>query len=160
MQQKMVHNLSGRELWKCTLDEDNSGSRAFAMSNILMKLQNLFQILVNSVEVSVSELFAKSTIDAQSSEALLSALHCLDLICNICIQEVKKPQMKFGRSKIQVGPEWLKSSVLVYAKKLWGVNRSFHEKVSISSPFHFYLHTTGMIIFKTFRDQLIDKICY
>ncbi|EEC77439.1 hypothetical protein OsI_16240 [Oryza sativa Indica Group] len=125
---RLVHNLSGRELWKCTLDEDNSGSRAFAMSNILMKLQNLFQILVNSVEVSVSELFAKSTIDAQSSEALLSALHCLDLICNICIQEVKKPQMKFGRSKTQVGPEWLKSSVLVYAKKLWGVNRSFHEK--------------------------------
>nr|CAE05994.1 OSJNBa0016O02.4 [Oryza sativa Japonica Group] len=86
---RLVHNLSGRELWKCTLDEDNSGSRAFAMSNILMKLQNLFQILVNSVEVSVSELFAKSTIDAQSSEALLSALHCLDLICNICIQEAK-----------------------------------------------------------------------
>uniref|UniRef100_A0A0E0DF38 Pre-rRNA-processing protein Ipi1 N-terminal domain-containing protein n=1 Tax=Oryza meridionalis TaxID=40149 RepID=A0A0E0DF38_9ORYZ len=86
---QLVHNLSGRELWKCTLDEDNSGSRAFAMSNILMKLQNLFQILVNSVEVSVSELFAKSTIDAQSSEALLSALHCLDLICKICIQEAK-----------------------------------------------------------------------
>uniref|UniRef100_A0A0D9W601 Pre-rRNA-processing protein Ipi1 N-terminal domain-containing protein n=2 Tax=Leersia perrieri TaxID=77586 RepID=A0A0D9W601_9ORYZ len=125
---RLVHNVSGRELWKCTLDEDNSGSRAFAMSNILTKLQNLIQILVNSVEVSASELFAKSTIDAQSSEALLSALHCLDLICKICIQEVKKPQMKFGRSETQFGPEWLKSSLLVYLKKLWGVNRSFHEK--------------------------------
>ncbi|KAF0890463.1 hypothetical protein E2562_002832 [Oryza meyeriana var. granulata] len=125
---RLVHNLSGRAIWKCTLDEDNTGNRAFAMSNILTKLQNLIQILINSVEVSASELFAKSTIDAQSSEALLSALHCLDLICKICIQEVKKPQMKFGRPKTQFGPEWLKSSVFVYAKKLWGVNRSFHEK--------------------------------
>ncbi|XP_015692389.1 uncharacterized protein LOC102700798 isoform X1 [Oryza brachyantha] len=125
---RLGHNVSGRELWKCTLDEDNSGSRAFAMSSILMKLQNLIQILVNSVEVLASELSAKSTIDAQSSEALLSALHCLDLICKIFIQEVKKPQMKLGRSKTQFGPEWLKSSVLVYMMKLWGVSRSFHEK--------------------------------
>ncbi|KAL5215233.1 hypothetical protein ABZP36_004385 [Zizania latifolia] len=124
---RLVHSFSVRELWKCTLNEDNSGS-TFVMSNILMKLQNLIQILVNSVEVSASELCAKPTIDAQSSEALLPSLSCLDLICKICIHEAKKPQMKFGRSKTQVAPEWLESSMLVYLKKLWGVSRSFHEK--------------------------------
>lgn len=103
------------------------------MSNILTKLQNLIQILVNSIEVSASELCAKTSIDAQSSEALLSALHCLDLICRIFIHEVKKPQMKFGRPKTQFGPDWLKSYVLVYLKNLWGVKRLFHEKVQNSS---------------------------
>ncbi|OEL32577.1 hypothetical protein BAE44_0006405 [Dichanthelium oligosanthes] len=84
---QQVHNLSARELWKCTTVEDNSGGRAFAMSNLLVKLQSLVQILINSVEVSASELCAKSAVDAQSSEALLSALHCLDLICRIFIHE-------------------------------------------------------------------------
>ncbi|KAL5216290.1 hypothetical protein ABZP36_007691 [Zizania latifolia] len=125
---RLIHSFSGRELWKCTLDEDNSGSRAFFMSNILTKLQSLIQILVNTVEVSASEFCAKPTIDAQSSEALLSALHCLNLICKICICEVKKPQMTFGISKTQFVPEWLESYMLVYLKKLWGVSRSFHEK--------------------------------
>lgn len=123
----LVCNLSMRELWKPTLDEDNSGG-AFATSDVLMKLQNLIQILVNSIEVSASEICAKPANDAQSSEALLAALHCLDLICRTFIHEAKKPQIEFGRSKTQFGPDSLNSSVLVYLKKLWGVKRLFHEK--------------------------------
>ncbi|TKW04860.1 hypothetical protein SEVIR_7G137800v4 [Setaria viridis] len=125
---QQVHNLSARELWKCTTDEDKSGGRAFAMPNLLVKLQSLVQILINSVEVSASELCAKSAIDAQSSEALLSALHCLDIICRIFIHEVKKPQLKFSISKTQFGPDWLRSSLLIHLKNLWGVKRLFHEK--------------------------------
>lgn len=102
---------------------------AFAMPNLLVKLQSLVQILINSVEVSASELCAKSAIDAQSSEALLSALHCLDIICRIFLHEVKKPQLKFSVSKTQFGPDWLRSSLLVHLKNLWGVKRLFHEKV-------------------------------
>ncbi|KAM0913507.1 hypothetical protein ACQ4PT_012109 [Festuca glaucescens] len=123
-----VHNLSTRELWKPTLDEDNSGSSTFVTSNVLTKLQNLIQILVNSIEVAASEICAKPANDAPSSEALLSALHCLDLICRIFVREAKKPQMEFGRTKTLFGPDWLNSSVLVYLKKLWGVKRLFHEK--------------------------------
>ncbi|KQJ83050.1 hypothetical protein BRADI_5g12820v3 [Brachypodium distachyon] len=125
---RLAHNLSLRELLKLTLDEDNPESRAFSTFDVLTKLQNLIQILINSVEVSASELCAKPANDAQSSEALLSALHCLDLICRTFIHEAKKPQMEFGRSQTQFGPDWLNSSVLVYLKKLWGVKRLFHEK--------------------------------
>ncbi|CAM0904271.1 unnamed protein product [Alopecurus aequalis] len=125
---RLVRNLSMKELWKPTLDEDNSGSRVFATSDVLTKLQNLIQILVNSIEVSASEICAKAANDAQSSEALLSALHCLDLICRTFVHEVKKPQMEFGRSKTPFGPDWLNGSVLVYLKKLWGVKRLFYEK--------------------------------
>lgn len=103
-------------------------------SSLLGKLQNLVQILVNSIEVSASELCAKSAIDAQSSEALLSALHCLDLICRIFIHEVKKPQFNFSVSKTQYGPDWLKSSLLVHLKNLWGVKCLFHEKVEKLFP--------------------------
>ncbi|TVT98346.1 hypothetical protein EJB05_56350 [Eragrostis curvula] len=81
---RQVRKLSARELWKSTTDEG-----AFAMSNLLVKLQNLVQILISSIEVSASEPCAKSSIDAPSSEALLSALHCLDLICRIFIHEAK-----------------------------------------------------------------------
>jgi len=102
---------------------------AFAMPNLLVKLQSLVQILINSVEVSASELCAKSAIDASSSEALLSALHCLDIICRIFIHEVKKPQLRFSISKTQFGPDWLRSSLLIHLKNLWGVKRLFHEKV-------------------------------
>ncbi|XP_062225864.1 uncharacterized protein LOC133924381 [Phragmites australis] len=125
---RQVHNLSARELWKSNTDEDNSRGRAFATSSLLGKLQNLVQILVNSIEVSASELCAKSAIDAQSSEALLSALHCLDLICRIFIHVVKKSQSNFSISKTQFGPDWLRSSLLVHLKNLWGVKRLFHEK--------------------------------
>ncbi|XP_062184458.1 uncharacterized protein LOC133888289 [Phragmites australis] len=125
---RQVHNLSARELWKSTTDGDNSGGRTFAMSSLLAKLQALVQILINSIEISASELCAKSAIDAQSSEALLSALHCLDLICRIFIHEVKKPQFNFSVSKTQYGPDWLKSSLLVHLKNLWGVKCLFHEK--------------------------------
>ncbi|KAG2572689.1 hypothetical protein PVAP13_7KG197100 [Panicum virgatum] len=125
---RQVHDLSARELWKCTSDEDNSVGRAFAMPNLLVKLQSLVQILINSVEVSASELCAKSAIDASSSEALLSALHCLDIICRIFIHEVKKPQLRFSISKTQFGPDWLRSSLLIHLKNLWGVKRLFHEK--------------------------------
>lgn len=103
---------------------------SFAIPNLLVKLQSLVQILVNSVEVSASELCAKSAIDAQSSEALLSALHCLDIICRISIHEVMKPQFKFSISKTQFGPDWLKSSLLMHLKNLWGVKRLFYEKVT------------------------------
>ncbi|KAF8703383.1 hypothetical protein HU200_032184 [Digitaria exilis] len=123
-----VHNHSARELWKYTAEEDNSGARSFAIPNLLVKLQSLVQILVNSVEVSASELCAKSAIDAQSSEALLSALHCLDIICRIFIHEVKKPHFKFSISKTQFGPDWLRSSLLIHLKNLWGVKRLFYEK--------------------------------
>ncbi|KAM0881323.1 hypothetical protein ACQ4PT_033013 [Festuca glaucescens] len=123
-----VHNLSAKELWKPTLDEDNSGSSTFVTSDVLTKLQNLIQILVNSIEVSASEVCAKPANDAPSSEALLSALHCLDLIFRTFVREAKKPQMEFGRTKTLYGPDWLNSSVLVYLKKLWGVKRLFHEK--------------------------------
>ncbi|CAO2042608.1 unnamed protein product [Urochloa humidicola] len=125
---RQVNNLSARQLWKCTADEDNSGGRAFAMPNLLVKFQSLVQILINSVEVSASELCAKSAIDGQSSEALLSALHCLDIICRIFIHEVKKPQLMFSISKTQHGPDWLRSSLLIYLKNLWGVKRLFHDK--------------------------------
>ncbi|CAL5016488.1 unnamed protein product [Urochloa decumbens] len=125
---RQVNNLSARELWKCTADEDSSGGRALAMPNLLVKLQSLVQILINSVEVSASELCAKSAIDAQSSEALLSALHCLDIICRIFIHEVKKPQLMFSTSKSQFGPDWLRSSLLIHLKNLWGVKRLFHDK--------------------------------
>lgn len=104
------------------------------MSNLLAKLQNLVQILINSVEVSASELCAKSALDAQSSEALLSALHCLDLICRIFVHEVKKPQLKSSISKTQFGPDWLRSSLLVHLKNLWGVKRLFHGKVQKLLP--------------------------
>ncbi|WVZ90659.1 hypothetical protein U9M48_036941 [Paspalum notatum var. saurae] len=124
---QQVRNLSARELWKSTTDGYNSGGR-FAMPNLLAKLQNLVPILINSVEVSASELCAKSAVDAQSSEALLSALHCLDLICRIFVHEVKKPQLKFSISKTQFGPDWLRSSLLVHLRNLWGVKRLFHEK--------------------------------
>lgn len=124
---RQAHNLSARELWKFTTDEDSAGG-AFSMSNLLVKLQNLVQILINSVEVSASDLCAKSALDAQSSEALLSALHCLDLICRIFVHEVKKPQLKFPISKTQCGPDWLRSSLLVHLKNLWGVKRLFHGK--------------------------------
>ncbi|KAM0827977.1 hypothetical protein ACQ4PT_067848 [Festuca glaucescens] len=126
-----VHNLSTKELWKPTLDEDNSGSSTFATSDVLTKLQNLIQILVNSIEVSASEICAKPANDAPSSEALLSALHCLDLIFRTFVREAKKPQMEFGRTKTLYGPDWLNSSVLVYLKKLWGVKRLFHEKAKV-----------------------------
>jgi pre-rRNA-processing protein IPI1 len=99
------------------------------MSNLLPKLQNLVQILINSIEVSSSDLCAKSAIDAQSSEALLSALYCLELICRIFIHEVKKPQLIFSLSKTQYGPDWLRSSLLVHLKNLWGVKRLFRGKV-------------------------------
>ncbi|KAG2566778.1 uncharacterized protein LOC120681874 isoform X1 [Panicum virgatum] len=125
---RQVHDLSARELWKCTTDEDNSLGRAFAMPNLLLKLQSLVQILINSVEVSASELCAKSAIDASSCEALLSALHCLDTICRIFVHEVKKPQLKFSISKTQFGPDWLRNSLLVHLKNLWGVKCLFHEK--------------------------------
>ncbi|XP_037478125.1 uncharacterized protein LOC119355427 [Triticum dicoccoides] len=125
---RLVHNRPMGELWKPTLDEDNPGSGAFATSDVLIKLQNLIRILVNSIEVSASEICAKPANDAQSSEALLSALHCLHLICTTFIHEAKKSQMEFGRSNTQFGPDWLNSSVLVYLKKLWGVKRLFHEK--------------------------------
>jgi len=107
---------------------------AFAMPNLLVKLQSLVQILINSVEVSASELCAKSAIDASSSEALLSALHCLDIICRIFIHEVKKPQLRFSISKTQFGPDWLRSSLLIHLKNLWGVKRLFHEKVKKKIP--------------------------
>ncbi|KAL6652592.1 hypothetical protein ACP70R_011517 [Stipagrostis hirtigluma subsp. patula] len=133
---QQVHNLSTRERWKFTTDDDNSGGTlshiypagAFAMSSLLAKLQNLVQILINSIEVSASEICAKSAIDAQSSEALLSALHCLDLICRIFIHEAKKPQLNFSISQTQFGPDWLRTSLLVHLKSLWGVKRLFHEK--------------------------------
>ena len=104
------------------------------MPNLLVKLQSLVQILINSVEVSASELCAKSAIDASSSEALLSALHCLDIICRIFIHEVKKPQLRFSISKTQFGPDWLRSSLLIHLKNLWGVKRLFHEKVKKNIP--------------------------
>nr|CAB3484790.1 unnamed protein product [Digitaria exilis] len=47
---RQVHNHSARELWKYTAEEDNSGARSFAIPNLLVKLQSLVQILVNSVE--------------------------------------------------------------------------------------------------------------
>ncbi|KAK3142350.1 hypothetical protein QOZ80_4BG0345410 [Eleusine coracana subsp. coracana] len=47
---RQVGKLSARELWQCTTDEDNSGGRSFASSNLLAKLQNLVQILINSTE--------------------------------------------------------------------------------------------------------------
>nr|CAB3487320.1 unnamed protein product [Digitaria exilis] len=47
---EQVHNHSARELWKYTAEEDNSGARSFAIPNLLVKLQSLVQILVNSVE--------------------------------------------------------------------------------------------------------------
>ncbi|KAL6845843.1 hypothetical protein ACP4OV_024418 [Aristida adscensionis] len=125
---RQVHNLSTRELWKSTTDDDSSGGRAYVMSSLLVNLQNLVQILINSIEVSASELCAKSAIDAQSSEALLSALHCLDLICRIFIHEAKKPQLSFSVSETRFGPDWLRSSLLVHLKSLWGVKRLFHEK--------------------------------
>ncbi|GJN02641.1 hypothetical protein PR202_ga20013 [Eleusine coracana subsp. coracana] len=99
--------------------------------NLLAKLQNLVQILINSTEVSASEFCAKSAIDAQSSEALLSALHCLDLICRIFVHELKKPQLNFSISKTQFDSDSLRSSLLVHLKNLWGVKRVkrlFHEK--------------------------------
>jgi hypothetical protein len=104
------------------------------MPNLLVKLQSLVQILINSVEVSASELCAKSAIDASSSEALLSALHCLDIICRIFIHVVKKPQLNFSISKAQFGPDWLRSSLLIHLKNLWGVKRLFHEKVKKNIP--------------------------
>ena len=95
------------------------------------------------IEVSASEICAKPANDAQSSEALLSALHCLDLICRTFVQEAKKPQMEFGRSKTLFGPDWLNGSVLVYLKKLWGVKRLFHEKVQQSCSL---LITTSLLL--------------
>lgn len=124
---RQAHNLSARENWKFTTDEDSTGG-AFSMSNLFTKLQNLVQILTNSVEVSASELCAKSALDVQSSEALLSALQCLDLICRIFVHEVKKPQLKFSIPKNQHGPDWLRSSLLVHLNNLWGVKRLFHGK--------------------------------
>lgn len=115
------------------------------MSNLLVKLQNLVQILINSVEVSASELCAKSSLDAQSSEALLSALHCLDLICRIFVHEVKKPQLKLSISKTKFGPDWLKSSLLVHLKNLWGVKRLFHGKVQKLFPCLIIPPITGFI---------------
>ncbi|KAJ1271412.1 hypothetical protein BS78_06G126700 [Paspalum vaginatum] len=123
-----IHNLSTRRLSISTADEDSSGGRTFATSNLFAKLQNLVPILINSVEVSASEICAKSAVDAHSSEALLSALHCLDLICRIFVHEVKKPQLKISISKTKFGPDWLRCSLLVYLKNLWGVKRLFHEK--------------------------------
>ena len=118
------------------------------MPNLLVKLQSLVQILINSVEVSASELCAKSAIDASSSEALLSALHCLDIICRIFIHEVKKPQLRFSISKTQFGPDWLRSSLLIHLKNLWGVKRLFHEKVKKYS-----LDITTMFFIEYLLDQ-------
>lgn len=115
------------------------------MNNLLAKLQNLVQILINSVEVSASELCAKSSLDSQSSEALLSALHCLDLICRIFVHEVKKPQLKLSTSKTKFGSDWLKGSLPVHLKNLWGVKRLFHGKVQKLFPCLIIPPRTGFI---------------
>ncbi|RLM66539.1 hypothetical protein C2845_PM16G10320 [Panicum miliaceum] len=127
---KSIENddISNQQLGYCCLIYFFCTAGAFAVPNLLVKLQSLVQILINSVEVSASDLCAKSAIDASSSEALLSALHCLEIICRIFIHVVKKPQLNFSISKTQFGPDWLRSSLLIHLKNLWGVKRLFHEK--------------------------------